>query len=59
MGKNNKVSDFVEMLKSLDQDKEIMFLGVSYDFNIENDLDEIKIEFNESEDEYRLYISNL
>lgn len=59
MEKNNKVSDFIEMLKSLDQDKEIRFVGVSYDFNIENDLDEIHIEFDNSENEYTLYISNL
>ena len=58
-GKNNKVSDFIEMLKSLDQDKEIRFVGVSYDFNIKNDLDEINIKFNESENEYRVYVSDL
>lgn len=57
--KKNKVSDFIEMLKALDQDKEIKLVGVSYDFNIENDLDEIHIEFDNSENEYTLYISNL
>lgn len=41
--KKNKVSDFIEMLKALDQEKEIRLVGVSYDFNIENDLDEIHI----------------
>lgn len=57
--KKNKVSDFIEMLKALDQDKEIKLVGVSYDFNIENDLDEIHIEFDNSANEYTLYISNL
>ncbi|WP_434351077.1 hypothetical protein [Trichococcus flocculiformis] len=57
--KKNKVSDFIEMLKALDQEKEIRLVGVSYDFNIENDLDEIHIEFDNSENEYTLYISNL
>lgn len=57
--KKNKVSDFIEMLKALDQEKEIRLVGVSYDFNIENDLDEIHIEFDDSENEYTLYISNL
>lgn len=57
--KKNKVSDFIEMLKALDQDKEIKLVGVSCDFNIENDLDEIHIEFDNSANEYTLYISNL
>lgn len=57
--KKNKVSDFIEMLKALDQDKEIKLVGVSYDFNIENDLDEIHIEFDNSDNEYTLYVSNL
>lgn len=47
------------MLKALDQDKEIKLVGVSYDFNIENDLDEIHIEFDNSDNEYTLYVSNL
>jgi hypothetical protein len=57
--KKNKVSDFIEMLKALDQDKEIKLVVVSYDHNIENDLDEIQIEFDNSENEYALYVSNL
>lgn len=57
--KKNKVSDFIEMLKALDQDKEIKLVGVSYDFNIKNDLDEIHIEFDNSDNEYTLYVSNL
>lgn len=56
MGKSSKVSDLIELLSTLDPDKEIRLVGVCGDVTIEGEVPDLELDFDESKKEYTLFL---
>lgn len=58
MPTKSKVSDLINLLFTLDPDKELVVVAVGPEYNIENDVSELEVSYDYSRDRIELLVGD-